>query len=149
MRISQLSYSPPVPHFGLLQEQFLASEWQVLVACIMLNCTTRKQVEKVIYRFFERWPTPEALVEAQRDDVVPLIRSLGFGNRRFDRLHRFSREFIDVPWHEPDVLHAVGKYAHDCWRVLFKGDWEQVEPDDHALVDYHNWLKNKRPRGND
>ena len=59
-------WSPPRSPFGLLEEILWADEWKMLVACMMLNCTTRVQVDRVLWRLFATTPTPEAAVALGR-----------------------------------------------------------------------------------
>lgn len=44
---------PPRSLFGLLQEDLVPNEWMILISCMMLNCTSRKQVEKVFPTFIK------------------------------------------------------------------------------------------------
>lgn len=55
-------WSPPRSPFGLLEEILWADEWKLLVACMMLNCTTRLQVDRVLWRLFLLVPSPEEAV---------------------------------------------------------------------------------------
>ena len=60
-------WSPPRSPFGLLEEILWEDEWKLLVACMMLNCTTRLQVDRVLWRLFTLVPTPEEAVRLGRD----------------------------------------------------------------------------------
>jgi methyl-CpG-binding domain protein 4 len=53
--------------FGLLEEILWADEWKMLVACMMLNCTTRVQVDRVLWRLFATTPTARAAVKLGRE----------------------------------------------------------------------------------
>ena len=61
-------WSPPRSPFGLLEEILWSDEWKLLVACMMLNCTTRLQVDRVLWRLFLLVPTPEDAVRLGADD---------------------------------------------------------------------------------
>ena len=61
----------------------------------MLNQTSNKNVRQVIYNFFDRWPTPNSVLEANEDDIREAIRPLGFYNVRTNRIIRFSSEYIN------------------------------------------------------
>ena len=52
----------PRSPFGLLEEILWADEWKMLVACMMLNCTTRVQVDRVLWRLFSTAPSATATV---------------------------------------------------------------------------------------
>lgn len=44
-------FMPRSPEHPLIQEDLLHNEWMILVVCMMLNQTQRKQVEKVLPKF--------------------------------------------------------------------------------------------------
>jgi len=134
---------PPRSPYDLLQERFWPDGWKVLVVCLMLNQTSRKQVEPMIHDFFHRFPTPESVVDADDSELLDLISPLGLSNRRLKTLKRFSEEFVTKSWKEASELYGVGKYADDTYRIFIRGEWMSVQPDDHALVDYWGYLRNK------
>lgn len=134
---------PPKSSENLIQEILWPDEWKILVACILLNQTTRKQLNKVIDPFFKRWPTPEALLASSPEEIGEVLKPLGFWRRRPRTLQKFSHQYLTKSWKQPKELHGVGKYANDAWHIFIKGDWQTVEPQDHALSWYHTWLKQK------
>lgn len=133
-------WQPPKSPYNLLQESLWPNEWRVLVSCLLLNLTTRKQVEKVIERLFHKYPEPASMASAQDAELHDIIKTLGLANKRVKTLKRFSQEYISKDWDMPIELYGCGKYANDAWRIFFRGDWKKVEPNDHALNDYHGWL---------
>jgi methyl-CpG-binding domain protein 4 len=95
-----------------------------------------------MWKFFERYPTPTAASAAHVDDIVDMIDPLGLSKRRSRALIRMSYDYINEDWRDdPAVLYGVGKYASDAYRIFCLGEWKDVRPKDHALNDYHNWLK--------
>jgi hypothetical protein len=100
--------------------------WKVLVVVFFLNQTSGKQVRRVFPVFFERWPTPQAFLLANEDEVKEVIRSLGFKNRRYERLVRMTVGYLTPGWTDVRSLHGVGKYAADSYRMFVEG----VIPDD-------------------
>jgi methyl-CpG-binding domain protein 4 len=133
-------WCPPKSPHGLLQESLWPDEWKILMSCLMLNQTTRKQVDKVVWQFFDKWPDPQSFMKSKHEDVSDLLRPLGFYNRRPKAMRRFTEEYIQKEWLEPIELHGIGKYANDAWRIFCRGDWKAVDPQDHALNKYHSWL---------
>lgn len=131
---------PPRSPFGLIQEDLWPDEWKILVSCIMLNCTTRKSVEKVLPTFFKVWPGPEDLVSATPLDVSDVIGCLGFRNRRtknlFDMSTAYMRGFKEVR-----SLPGVGEYAARAWEIFHLNDLGDSPPRDHALTKYWHWRK--------
>ena len=134
-------WHPSKSPYNLLQESLWPNEWRVLVSCLLLNLTTRKQVEKIIDSLFHKYPGPVSMATAKDDELRDIIKTLGLANKRVKTLKRFSHEYLAKDWQMPIELYGCGKYANDAWRIFFRGDWRKVEPNDHALNDYHGWLK--------
>ena len=135
-----VTWIPPESPYDLLQERFWPDEWKILVVCLLLNQTSRKQVEPMIDDFFAMFPNPEVTVEGQEDVMRAMLRPLGLVNRRVKTLKRFSEEFVTKRWNNAIELYGCGKYADDTHRIFVRGDWEAVEPADHALIDYLSYL---------
>ena len=134
-------WKPPKSPHGLIQEVLWPDEWKILMSCLMLNQTTRKQVDKVIWQFFDKWPTPKKFLKSTHEEVSALLRPLGFYNRRPKAMRKFTEQYVQDKWLEPIELYGIGKYANDAWRIFCRGDWQQVEPQDHALNKYHSYLQ--------
>ena len=79
---------------AIIQQEFQHDPWKMLVGCIMLNQTSNKNVRQVIYSFFDKWPTPHHVINADEDEIREHIRPLGFYNRRTTTIMRFSHEYI-------------------------------------------------------
>ena len=135
-----MTWIPPQSPYDLLQERFWPDEWKVLVVCLMLNQTSRKQVEPMIAQFFDSFPTPESVVDADDQALRRFLHPLGLVNRRIKTVKRFSEEFVTKSWSSAKDLYGCGKYADDAYKIFIKGDWREVEPNDHALNDYHGYL---------
>ena len=124
----------------LLQEIYNEHPWRMLVCCIMLNCTSRKQVDQVREEFFQKYPDA---VEAERADpieIAEVIAKLGFKNKRTAAIQRFSSDWMTLDWSEPNELYGIGKYAQDSWEIFMKGNLE-VEPTDGVLGKYLDWAR--------
>ncbi|MBI9108272.1 MAG: endonuclease III [Spirochaetales bacterium] len=61
---------------------FLKTEnnFQLLIGVILSAQTTDRQVNEILPALFRRYPSPEDLASAQKDDVIEIIRSTGFFN---------------------------------------------------------------------
>ncbi len=136
-------WKPPRSPHGLLQESLWPDEWRVLVSCLLLNLTTRAQVDKVVDNLFRKYPGPVNMTMANESDLHSIIKSLGLVNKRVKTLKRFSEEYLTKDWETPKELYGCGKYADDAWRIFCRGDWKDVTPSDHALNDYHRFLKKR------
>ena len=124
----------------LLQEIYNEHPWRVLVCCIMLNCTSRKQVDRIREEFFKRYPDPEDAVIADFNEMSELIAPLGFKNRRASTIQRFSSEWLSRNWTDPNELYGIGKYAQDSWDIFYNGDLS-IEPTDGVLGKYLDWAR--------
>ena len=139
---------PLVSPYSLIQESLWPDEWKCLVACVMLNCTTRKQVEKILPHFFEKWPSAEAVAAANRDGMANCIASLGFKNRRTERLIQLAKAYVQGEWTHVNQLPGIGEYASRMWEMFFMGNIGEEQPNDGALTLYWKWMKvreNNRP----
>lgn len=133
---------PPRSPLSLLQEDLWSgnqeSEWLILVSCILLNCTTRKQVEKVLSIFIKKWSTPDELLRAEKMDVLEVIAPLGFGRRRVVNLYKMSSVFISG-FSDVRSLPGIGEYAARAHEIFCQGILGDDPPNDHALGGYWRW----------
>lgn len=140
---------PPRSPYGLLQEDCVPDEWRVLVVCMMLNCTTRKQVEKVLPEFIKRWPGPREMLACSREELIDVIRPLGFANRRASSLLKMTRHYLAGPWHHAKELPGIGIYAARAWEMFCRDITGDEPPVDHALVRVYHWRKLHEQRKED
>jgi methyl-CpG-binding domain protein 4 len=119
----------------MLQEIYRHDPWKMLVGCILLNQTTRVQVDRVRDELFRLWPDPIEMGSADPKAISEVIRSLGFYNKRAYTLIKFSREWTDKNWKDPIELHGIGKYAQDSWEIFQKNNF-LVQPTDKELLRY-------------
>ena len=137
-----MPWNPPRSPFNLIQEHLWEDPWKIFVACIFCNLTKRVDAEPYMWKFFKKYPGPQEASEASFEDIQKMIRPLGLSERRSRALIRMSYDYINKDWKsKPDVLYGIGKYASDAYRIFCLGDWKNVEPKDHALNDYHGYLK--------
>ena len=104
----------------LLQEIHKDNPWQMLVCCILLNLTHRRQVDKVREELFDRWPTPEHMMEANETELAELLKPLGFYNKRAKTLIKMSKQWVtdDPTWIHVGMQWIRGKYFR--WRMYLK-----------------------------
>lgn len=137
---------PPTSPFGLIQESIWKDEWLLLVVCVMLNRTSRKQVERVLPKFVHEWPNARVVVDADVSDLANVIRPLGFCNRRASTLKKLSEAYLSS-WSHVSELPGVGDYAAASHEIFCCGNVPATPPKDHALsayVEWYNGLKNNR-----
>lgn len=129
--------------YNLLQEIYNEHPWRMLVCCIMLNCTSRKQVDGIRDEFFKRYPDAFKAESASLEEMAELIAPLGFKNRRTKTIQKFSTDWLSKDWQEPIELHGIGKYGQDSWEIFQKGNYD-VEPNDGVLNTYLSWIKERK-----
>lgn len=135
------SWHPPRSPWGLIQEDLYPDEWKCIVVCILLNCTSRKQIEKILSEFFHRWPGPTELCSEDPSNIESLISCLGFGKRRTTRLLEMSSKYLKGDWKHVSELPGVGEYATRMWEIFFQGKIGDEPPNDGALKLYWYWMK--------
>jgi adenine-specific DNA glycosylase len=124
------------------QEQYIDDPWKMIIVCMMLNQTSYKQVDRVKDTFFGRFPDAEILLNANDEDIIGVIRSLGFYNRRCKLFKDFSREWIKGRWEKIEDLPGVGKYASDSWKIFQEGKLD-IDVQDKELKKYVEWARNE------
>jgi methyl-CpG-binding domain protein 4 len=132
---------PPRSPFSLIQEDLWPDEWMILVSCMLLNQTTRKQMEKVLPSFKRRWPTPQKFLEADLSDVGNLIGCLGFARRRTVNLVKMTQAYVSGEWTHARELPGIGDYGGAAWEIFCKGKLPDECPKDGALMKYWHWRK--------
>ena len=119
----------------LMVQQQVDNVWQHMVGVICLNCTGRKQVKKVLPVLFAVAPTAIHFLNTQEKSIKNIIESLGMVNIRYNRLKRMSKDFLTWDGKDATVLHGIGKYGSDSYRLFYKHE----VPDnvgDHELKRY-------------
>lgn len=131
--------------YNLLQEVYREDVWKMMVCCMLLNQTTRRQVDAVRHNFFSRWPNARKAMNADPTEMAHVIRSLGFSNRRTESIIRMSREFMEKPWKKPIELYGLGQYAQDSFDIFVRRAHVGA-PSDKFLSKYVKWENCKNPR---
>jgi len=127
--------------YNLLQEIYWPDEWKILICCMFLNQTGRKQVDAVRVSFFKKWPNAKKAAKADPGEMKEMIRSLGFVNRRTISIIKMSQDFIEKDWKEPKELYGIGQYGQDSYDIFVRGNIRIKNPSDHVLKMYLKWAK--------
>jgi len=70
---------------------------------------------------FEKWPTAQALSEAN-EELESLLAPHGFQRVKAKRLRRMSSDFLQWDGKNPQQLYGIGKYASDADRIFYGGE---------------------------
>lgn len=120
----------------LLQEILAHDPYRLLVGCVLLNVTTRRQADRVWPDLFCCYPTAAAMSRADPEELAALLRPLGCHRKRAETLRRLAHWVaLRPPAGAEDVLRypGCGKYASDSWAIFREGRLD-VEPNDGVLV---------------
>ena len=119
----------------LMVQQQVDNVWQHMVGVICLNCTNRKQVKRVLPKFFAKWPTSDQLLQATKEEIKQVIETLGMKNIRAERLYRMSEQFENWDGEDAADLYGIGKYGSDSYRLFYKNEIPE-DVGDHELKRY-------------
>ena len=118
----------------LLQEIYQSDGWKMLVCCMLLNLTNRKQVDTIRDELFKKYPTPKEMMDASHRELANILKPLGLYNRRATSLRLMSVGYING-FKSVDELYGIGQYAKDSWEI-FQNNNMNVEPTDKVLQEY-------------
>jgi hypothetical protein len=137
------------------QEEYRDDPWKMLMVCFMLNQTHHRQVDEVREHFFNKCNTAERLIGCPDDEIIAIIKPLGFYNKRVKAWKEFSYQWLElvaqyknpiyIPADKLIGLKGVGKYALDSWRIFQCFDYD-VEPEDHVLNFYVEWAREEKKK---
>ncbi|KAJ6139875.1 hypothetical protein N7471_006361 [Penicillium samsonianum] len=83
--------------FGLIQEQLAHDPFRLLIATIFLNRTRGGVALPILFKVFERYPTIEAMAEADLPELVSMINCLGFQNQRARKCITLAQTWLSDP----------------------------------------------------
>lgn len=129
----------------LLQEELMEQDpsgWRMLVGCVLLNLTTRTQVDRVVDRLFTEFPDAHAMMNAEPHIIEGIIAPLGLQILKTSRLKEMSRDWVGLKNEKERSdamakmqLTGVGSYARDSWWIFVEGR-RDVDPIDKELKKY-------------
>ncbi|KAI7649321.1 hypothetical protein KC319_g11253, partial [Hortaea werneckii] len=90
---------PPIssPTFGIIQEKLHTEPFWLLIATTFLNQTSGRAAVPVFWALKTRFPTPDALAQAEYEVVLEMIRHLGLQRQRAKRVIAMARVWRDDP----------------------------------------------------
>ena len=111
------------PHTGTTLEG--TSPWEILVATILAAQCTDARVNAVTPELFRRWPDPESLARARREELERVIRSTGFFRNKAKNLIQCARIIRDrhgghVPASMDELLQLPG-VARKTANIVLSG----------------------------
>lgn len=122
---------------GLLQEYVCDNEFLTICVAVLLNCTTRKQVDKIFPEFIRKYSSACDVVNSD-EKLTSLLKPLGFANRRSKTLVKLANAYIKGFKHASE-LPGIGIYGSASWEIFCKNIVPKEPPKDHALARYVTW----------
>jgi endonuclease III len=107
---------------------------------MMLNQTSRRQVDGVRYEFFRRWPDAISASRCDLLEMETLLKPLGLSNRRSLAIRKMSQQYLGE-WNKPSDLFGLGRYADDSYEIFIKKNYTVHNPSDKFLSKYIDWIK--------
>ena len=135
-----VDYSPPKSPHGLIQERLHDHPWQLLVATIFLHKTSSRVALPLFEKFIQKYDAPCKVLSADWREIADLLQPMGLHKKRAQIIIRFSGEYLNKDWLYPDELFGIGKYGRDSYRIFCLGEWKKVQPKDHKLNLYYDWI---------
>ena len=104
---------PPRSPFGLLEEILWRDDWKLLTACMMLNCTTRLQVDRVLWELFTLAPTAEDAVKLGETErgielIEKCLATIGLHRKRARAFVRLSKDVVEARRGKESALLQLG-----------------------------------------
>jgi endonuclease III len=144
MKYNKFNWNPLDYPSGLLQDHYYPDRWKIAIICILLNCTQRKQVEKVLDKLFLLVPDAESFIKCDEFLIKEIIAPLGFKNVRYNRAKSFSEDYIKGNWKHLIDCRGIGEYADACDRMYFLNEFGEKPPKDHALINLWCFVTEKQ-----
>ncbi len=109
--------------------------WHLIVGCLMLNQTDRRQARPALRRIFAMAPSPGAFLRADRARMREVLLPCGLADARGLRLRQMSEAYVaGAP---PTRLPGLGPYAWDSYDIFINGALLHPEDvGDHSLRPY-------------
>ncbi len=125
---------PPLsaPHFGLIQEKLAHDPFRLLIAVTFLIRTHGKHAIPVFFELMEKYPTPESLVAADLEEIVPIIRHLGLQNQRSNTYQMYAKIWLDNPPTKGKRYPVRGYPNPESARDVKKGEILDDDDERHA-----------------
>lgn len=129
------------------------SPFKTLVA-VMLSAQTRdEQVLKLLPGLFEAFPNPESFANAELEDVIAKVNTIGMYRQKSKNLIKLSKDLVEkfngeVPRtiEELTALAGIGrKTASVVLPAVFNKPAIAVDVHVHRVVNRLGWVKTKRP----
>lgn len=101
--------------------------WHVLVGCLMLNRTERRQARAALRALFVLAPDPGCLADVDEDRLREILRPCGLGNRRLTAIRALTEDWLAGK--PVEDIRYCGPYAIDSFNIFVRGVNVERRPD--------------------
>lgn len=100
------------------------SFYEVFVAELFLTQTPADNVAAVYPTFLERFPDLAAIRESSTEELLDVIRPLGFQNQRAKTFEILAASYDEIPQKKTELksVHGIGPYVANATRCFALGD---------------------------
>jgi len=143
---SRLTSPPPPSPLDLLQEWYCHDSWQLLACCALMSRVSSAAVKtRVLAAFFERCPTPSALLDTPAEALQAIMHPLGLFPNRLQSLNALSLRFLSAPVFEvgltPETkVYGFGEFGVASFQIFCRGNLAAA-PEDATLKAFLAWSK--------
>lgn len=123
----------------LFQEDLRDEPFWMLTTCILINRTHWRQVRPMLEKLRARGDGPSDMLKVPIEELIEIIRPLGFYNRRASTLRRFWSDWVRNPPFTSEMvarMYGCGDYAVQSYMIFVEGKAPQTHVADHKLQWY-------------
>ena len=127
--------------------------FKVLISTILSARAKDEVTEVIAEELFKKYPTAQKLAKAKKQDVIKIIRRIGFYNAKTNNIINTAKMLLkDYNGKVPDTLEelvklpGVGRKVANCVLVYsFQKDAIPVDTHVHRISNRLGWVKTKTP----
>jgi len=144
---SRMSTPPPASPHDLLQEYYAHDVWQLLCTCALMSRVSSWDTKhNTISSFFEKYPTPSHLLDANPERVLDCIKPLGLFPTRMQSLVSISTRILEMPQfilglNKEHKVYGIGEFGFQSYQIFCQNKGTLISPTDRALATFANWQK--------
>ncbi len=115
------------------------NKYELLICVVLSAQTTDKSVNKISDALFEKYPTPQALAQAQQEDVIDIIRTIGMYKTKSKNIIALAKGLVEnyggeVPGDYEELIQLPGVGRKTANVVLAEGFGQQkIAVDTHVF----------------
>lgn len=115
------------------------NKYELLICVVLSAQTTDKSVNKISDALFEKYPTPQALAQAQQEDVIDIIRTIGMYKTKSKNIIALAKGLVEnyggeVPGDYEKLIQLPGVGRKTANVVLAEGFGQQkIAVDTHVF----------------